>query len=281
MRAENVDVARAADGTYWMVGNDFDQGMNVLVAYESQDGVTWLPWKAGDPVLLRGAASDTLLTPTLTQAGDGRLGLLVSQQLSGCSVEQAVTVSLGDASAAPANFTVAWVRNGIASLDQSAAGETYGGPLDYLRADYIYLGGDNLNLTANVPNAFLRGGDGNDALVAQSGRNVLDGGMGSNFLVAGTGTGTFFSHAGDGADTWSTVARFKAGDDITVWDVPATSDFTWQPGEGADGYKGATLHVGAGHIASLTLMGWDVDHARALTTSFGSVEGRSYLHVAG
>ena len=98
-----------------------------------------------------------------------------------------------------------------------------------------------------------------DAIAANSGINVLDGGTGSNFLTGGSGTDTFFvDDRGPTADIWSTVNGFHAGDAATIWGVtPQDFGLTWVDGQGAAGYTGLTLHATASGkpTASLTL-GW-------------------------
>jgi hypothetical protein len=93
----------------------------------------------------------------------------------------------------------------------------------------------------------------------------------------------FFIVAGGGTDTWSTVNGFKAGDEVTMWDVtPSMTNMGWNASQGAVNALGATLHIaeGAGHWASLTLAGVSVGQASALAVSFGNVGGRAYLHLA-
>lgn len=91
-------------------------------------------------------------------------------------------------------------------------GDTYTGPVSYLQKQFIYTGSDDIAVSANVPNVFIHGGSGNDAIEVGSGNNVIDGGQGSNFLVGGTGDDTFFLDARGGQATWGTLVNFHAGD---------------------------------------------------------------------
>ena len=125
------------------------------------------------------------------------------------------------------------------------------------------------------------------------GTNVLDGSTGSNFLVGGSGTDTFFvDDRGPSADIWSTVVGFHSGDSATVWGV-TPDDFKsfWVDNQGAGGYTGLTLHATADGkpTASLTLAGFttnDMNDAR-LSISFGhtadlpGLAGSSFMMIHG
>ena len=172
------------------------------------------------------------------------------------------------------------------------AGAAYTGPVAGLDFEYINITSDNLNITPSVPNSFIHTGSGFDAIDVSGvgGINVLDGGTNSNFLVGGTGPGsqdTFFVDNRDApANIWSTVVNFHAGDAATVWGVtPGGFDLNWVNDEGAAGFTGLTLHVTAPGrpTASLTLAGFstaDLTNGR-LSTTFGAVDGNSYMYVHG
>jgi Ca2+-binding RTX toxin-like protein len=132
-------------------------------------------------------------------------------------------------------------------------------------------------------------GSGNDAIAANGGTNVLDGGTGSNFLVGGSGTDTFFvDDRGPTADIWSTVNGFHTGDAATIWGVtPNDFNLNWVDGQGAAGFTGLTLHATATGkpTASLTLAGYttaDLTNGR-LSMSFGTdpASGSAYMYVHG
>jgi len=148
-----------------------------------------------------------------------------------------------------------------------------------------------LNVTALVPNTFIHTGSGEDAIDVSrvGGTNVLDGSTNSNFLVGGTGAGSFDTFFVDdrkpGADIWSTVANFHAGDAATVFGVTQNGFQTdWENGQGAVGYTGLTLHETAPGVptASLTLAGYsmaDLTNGR-LSASFGTeADGTPYLYI--
>ena len=188
---------------------------------------------------------------------------------------------------APTDFVFA---NTSAGTSGGGAGTSYSGPVSYLQQQYLWDSADSVSLAANIPNVFLHGGTGNDALAVSSGSNVLDGGAGSNFLVGAVGgdggTDTFFLDGRGDAVTWSTVVNFHHGDSLTLFGfTPNVSTLTWTTSEGATGYQGLTLHselAGAGHgvNASMTLAGLGLaDLASKLTLTTSTVGGTPYLSV--
>lgn len=173
-------------------------------------------------------------------------------------------------------------------LSAGLPGDAYAGPVANLQHQYLYSGADAVALSTTQPGFFLRGGPGDDALAVTAGRNVLDGGKGSNFLSGGTGTGsqdTFFVDGRGTATIWSTIANFHPGDTATLWGyVPGVTSLTWTAGQGAAGYTGATLHadmLGNGtSSASLTFAGLSVAQAQAMVAGAGTVGGVPYLQFA-
>jgi hypothetical protein len=186
----------------------------------------------------------------------------------------------------PANFAILDTTTHVATTD---LGGPYTGPVDGLQNQYINATNDSLNITALTANCFIHSGSGNDAIDVSKvgGTNVLDGSTGSNFLVGGSGSDTFFvDDRGPKADIWSTVANFGKGDAATIWGVTA-ADFhlAWVDGQGATGYTGLTLHAteAGAPTASLTLAGFtqaDLGNGR-LSVSFGNVGGNAYMYVHG
>ncbi len=164
--------------------------------------------------------------------------------------------------------------------------QAYNGPVSYLQTQFIDITPDSLNIAAVKPNVFIHTGSGNDGVSLLGGQNVVDGGTGSNFLVGGTGTDTFFVDArGITSDTWSTVAGFHSGDAATLFGVSqGNQSLTWVDGAGAVGAKGLTLvgtAAGKPNIA-LTLAGFstaDLASGR-ITAAFGQdANGSPYLYV--
>ena len=166
------------------------------------------------------------------------------------------------------------------------AAQPYAGPVAGIAQQVVAVSPQSLNILATVPNLFIRTGSGTDAIQALGGTNVLDGGTGSNFLTAGAGADTFFVDArGAAADTWSTVAKFGAGDAATLWGVSAATPQQWADGQGAAGATGLTLHAGAaaGPTASITLAGFTTADLAGgkVTASFGrdAASGSDYLYL--
>ncbi len=169
--------------------------------------------------------------------------------------------------------------NTVTGVSSKDVGDTYTGPVAGLQREYIWSSPDSVAIAASVPNAFLKGGAGGDALQVMGGNNVLDGGAGSNFLVGGTGADggvdTFFVDGRSAGTTWSTVVNFHKGDMATIFGFkPGVSTQAWTAGEGATGYAGATLHselggVGTGVNASFTFAGVDAGVAAGFTVTSG------------
>ena len=170
-----------------------------------------------------------------------------------------------------------------------AAAQPYAGPVDGLQEQYINLTSDSLNISVSTPNWFIHSGSGIDAIAANSGINVLDGGFASDFMTGGSGTDTFFvDDRAALADIWDTVVGFHAGDAATVWGVtPQDFSLNWVGGQGAAGFTGLTLHATATGkpTASLTLAGFtqtDLTNGR-LSVSFGTdpASSSSYMFIQG
>ena len=291
----NVDVKQAADGTYWMVSNDFNN--NTIVAYESANGVNWTPWSTSGAILIN--AGDTgdqfnFLTPTILSVGNGQLNIMLAERIGGVDVEHTINFNLTNG--APTNdFLVSDVVNGIQGAYLPEAGAAYSGPITWLNNEFVYLGPENLNITALVPNVFLRSGSGMDGLnVSQvNGNNILDGGAGSNFLTGGTGDDTFYlDNRHPTTPVFSTIVKFHAGDNMTIWGVNPT-DFSEMvlDNQGAPGYTGVDLiftHPNQPAV-SFVLAGYtsaDLTNGR-LSSSYGTtpdlrgLAGSQYLTIHG
>jgi hypothetical protein len=130
-------------------------------------------------------------------------------------------------------------RDGVTSFTLA---EVYGGPVDYLR--YQFLGsGQGEVVTGTSGNDFINLLGGDDAVQGGVGRDVLDGGTGSNFLNGGADLDVFFLDGRAGTVTWSTIADWQAGEQLSVFGFrPGVSRLTWVQDAGADGYRGLTMH---------------------------------------
>ena len=162
-----------------------------------------------------------------------------------------------------------------------------GGPT-YLQWSYIWPGSNGVALSTSAPNTFLHGGPGQDSIQVTAGQNVLDGGLGSNFLTGGSGIDTFFTDARAPGTVWNTLRNFHQGDSATLWGfVPGQSSYRWEPAiDGAEGSQGATLRAnivgGTGRTgdsidASITFSGLSVAQAQALTIDTGTQPAGTYL----
>ena len=162
----------------------------------------------------------------------------------------------------------------------------YAGPASaYFEWSYIYSGDHKMAFSTNAPNVFVHGGTGTDAIQVKTGRNVLDGGLGSNFLVGGDGIDTFFVDARGSGNTWSTLVNFHAQDTVTLWGFDlGKSVYSWDESSGAAGAQGATLRAdtkGVGQIdASITFAGLTLDQAKKLQVSTGVQPGGQYLYLS-
>ena len=176
------------------------------------------------------------------------------------------------------------------SVSGIEAAKAYIGPVAGLQWEYLWSSPDAVAMAAQVPNVFLHGGPGGDALLAKSGSNVLDGGGGSNFLVGASGSDggadTFFVDGRGGVETWSTIVNFHPGDAATIFGFHAgTSTLPWTASDGAPGSMGATIHselngAGTGVNGSMTFAGIDLATVQshfAITT--GNVGGSDYLLI--
>ena len=172
---------------------------------------------------------------------------------------------------------------GTVAMDDPGAGAP-----SYLQAQYINTGATAQTLSTQAPNVFIHGGSGDDAIQVTSGRNVLDGGLGSNFLIGGAGTDTFFTDARAPGAVWNTIRNLHAGDAATLWGFAAgVSSYRWDGVAGAAGFQGATLRAniagGAGRTggvdASITFAGLTMQQAQGLQITTGTQPGGSYLYI--
>ena len=179
----------------------------------------------------------------------------------------------------------------VAGVSGSDPGTPYAGPVSYLQHQFIWAGNGGVAVRADVPNAFLHGGPGADALTVTAGTNVLDGGGGSNFLVGSAGadgdTDTFFVDCRAGVETWSTIVNFHPGDSATIFGFhDGLSTRPYSAVDGAGGYQGVTIHSeisgpGTGILGSMTFAGISQATAEAhFAVSAGRLpDGTEYLLI--
>jgi hypothetical protein len=204
-----------------------------------------------------------------------KLDIADGAQVASDSQTVLTTVASLPASSGNANFTITDQTTGQQVF---ISGDKYSGPVQGLSQQLTLVTPDNLNITATVPNAFIRTGSGNDAIDVSkvNGNNVLDGGGGSSFLTGGTGNDTFFlDDRGLASDAYSTIVNFHAGDNITIFGVdPTNFHLTTQDNQGAASAKGLAYtftSVGKPN-ATVVIAGFssaDLANGR-LTTSYGA-----------
>ena len=161
----------------------------------------------------------------------------------------------------------------------------YTGPVAGVVNEFAQITPENVAILTNTDSWYVRTGDGDDAIRARGGVNVLDGGRGSNFLTGGAGMDTFFVDAQwVSAPTWSTIMDLLPGDAVTVWGLTGSEQVNfWRDNEGAAGAKGLTLHARMpfSPFVSVTLAGYskaDLDSGR-LVTSYGTSDDVPYFHT--
>ena len=151
-----------------------------------------------------------------------------------------VSVRLLTPSSEPApTFSV--FRDGVSSQDVAVAYPA-DGPVKTLQFQYLgTASGEVVIGTASNDFINLLGGD--DAASGAGGNDVLDGGLGSNFLTGGAGSDVFFLDGRTGQTTWSTIADWETGEQLSLWGWrPGVSKATWADTAGASGYQGVTMY---------------------------------------
>jgi hypothetical protein len=263
---------------------------------------------AGGGVYTLAAASPAALTASLQKlaftasplAGQDsatstiKLDIANGAQVASDSQTAVTTMASLPRSSGGANFTITDQTTGQQIF---ISGDSYSGPVQGLSQQLNLVTPNNLNITATMPNVFIRTGSGDDAIDVSkvNGNNVLDGASGSSFLTGGTGADTFFLDGRSlASDAYSTVVNFHAGDNITVFGVDATnSHLTTQDNQGAAGAKGlAYTFTSAGKPnATVVIAGFssaDLANGR-LTASYGANpatpgvagSGGSYFNIHG
>lgn len=228
-----------------------------------------------------------LYTATIQNSGQFTKAQSVSVSVTEAGLPPTYLSYLHPEQAGPAPFSWADTMTHQAGTTN---GQAYNGGVNYLQNQYLWSGQDSVNVSTSLANVFIRGGPGNDALAAQAGSNVVDGGTGSNFLVGSASTDggqdTFFLDGRGNATTWDTLANFHAGDAVTLWGfVPGQSAMNWAASDGSGGYTGATIHAataGAGTAvnASVTFAGVSLADAQSkFLLSSGTAGGIPYLYV--
>ena len=229
---------------------------------------------------------------TASQAGTARFNLTVVNGAGGVAQNTdtavAVTPSVDAAHSlahnAPSTQVTLHVTTPAGQMTV-AEGETYAGPVNYLQAQYIYDSAAPATIMADAPGVYIHNLVANAAIAVQSGRNVVDAGLGSSFLIGGSGTDSFFMDARGATPSWNTIANFHAGDVATIFGYrPGTSAYAWVDGAGAPGYTGRTLRLdtaGNGQVgANLTFAGTNKVISDGFVITSGQAGGVGYLTIA-
>lgn len=152
--------------------------------------------------------------------------------------------------------------------------EKYTGPVTSLEWEWRGGNGDEVAVGGEGAD-FINLGAGNDAADAGAGNDVIDGGTGSNFLTGGAGSDIFFADGRGGQTAWTTITDFGTGEQLSLWGwQKGVSKLSWAASDGADGYKGATLHADLDGNGSVDISVTFTGHALG---AVGTVEERDGL----
>jgi len=254
----------------------------------SYDPATGIYTAHGTVDALQADARALVFTPSA--AGDATFAVTLDDGAGGVARDNATTVHI-QATADTAGVAQHFLQLPGATFLANAGGqqttlvgEQYNGPVSYLQSQLIYDSADPAVIVAHTDNTFIKSFSGFCAIQVAGGRNVVDAGPGSNFIVGGTGDDTFFLNGSQGAVTWDTITGFHPGDMVTLFGFHAgTSSFAWTDAEGAAGYTGRTIHAdlaGDGGItASLTFAGTTAANTDGYAVTTGTVGGVDYLAV--
>jgi len=290
-RAVAITVTDVKEATLGTQGPDTLSGTpqnDTLQGLGGDDGLFGL---AGDDVL-DGGVGDDLARLSGAQSGYRfglRDGVVITSGADGVdqfsNIERfqwgsSGEISIATLSASAANLGLIYARMGSGPFGYSLP-DTYTGPVPGIVNQKMGSSGGDIILGTQLAD-FINAGAGNDAIDGGAANDVIDGGLGSNFLTGGAGADIFFldGRAANTSITWSTITDFQVGDGLTVWGYqPGISRFLWVAGDGATGYKGATLHCdldGNGTTdTSVTFSG--LTQSQLPTPSFGSIEGQDYI----
>ena len=263
-------------------GNDHLTGTNQNETFSAGRGANTIDGGGGsNTAILIGARADY-------QLGLGQAGITVNSR-DGATQDTLTRIQSLSFADAKGDLTAALSGSIIAGNTGTQFGQAYAGPVSTLQWQFLADTPQDLTIASALPNVFLHGGTGSDALVAKGGSNVLDGGAGSNWLVGADGSDgghdTFFIDNLSSATPqteWDTLVGFHPGDALTLWGFNAATDtYRWTDGSGAAGYTGATIEVDRAGSAAVTLATFAglSEAGGGFATSVGQVGGTSYLAV--
>jgi hypothetical protein len=218
---------------------------------------------------------------------------LVAQPLATPVVTSITTIDTALASVTAANTagnTALPAPNNFRFFDETVGvsgtipGDTFKGTTPGITAQFIDLTPDNIGITGLTPNLLMLTDTGDDVLIANGGRNILDAASGTNVFLGGAGVGskdTFIADAA-GGKTDNSVFNFHSGDDAAITGLNAT-DFTFALKDTALGLQiSATTTVAGKNSAVLTIAGFSIsDVGTKLSLGLNTSNPASYLFIHG
>ena len=242
--------------------------------------------QTGSLAQLQAAARAMTFTPNA--AGTARFAVTLDDHAGGVAQDTATTVTVAPSIGYPVQrFPLSADANFVTIVGSTQAvlrGETYGGPVNYLQSQLIYDGNNPVVIGARSSNVFIKTFAGDCAIQVNDGRNIVDAGQGSNFIVGGTGNDVFYLNGTEGTIAWDTIVNFHPGDQVTLFGFTAgVSTYTWADNDGAPGYTGRTIHAvlsGTGPVtASLTFAGLTAADTARFGLGTASISGLNYLAI--
>jgi len=169
------------------------------------------------------------------------------------------------------------------NYNQYSSINTYVGEVDFLQFEIFGTESQDI-LVGSLANDFMVLQDDDDAADGRDGMDVLDGGLGSNFLTGGAGADTFFLDGRSGARTWSTITDFSLEDSVNIWgwQQDVSSLVLAFDDQGAEGYRGATLHydLNGDRLIDTSITFAGLTLASISTPTVEEISGNGYLLFA-
>jgi len=206
-----VELANEGIDTVWvkLPSGTYTLGANVENGIVTSTGAVGITGNALDNYLTGNAAANTLTGGAGNDTLDGGLGN--DRLVGGLGDDVYIVNAPGDVVTEAANqgTDTVWLQNFTGSAYTLAANVENG----------IFFGSDNISLTGNALNNYLRGGNAADTLIGGAGNDTLEGGSGWDILTGGTGADTFvFNTALVGLSYMDTITDFNRaeGDKIAL-----------------------------------------------------------------
>ena len=258
---------------------------NTIGALDST-GRTWVA--TGTFTDLQTAARNLLFTPS--GPGDVRFGATLVDSHGGIAQDSSTDITVEQS----ADTTGAVVRGAVqpntlfytatANGQQTVvSGQQYTGANSSITSEYVYDGTGTIAIATSTPNVYVDNLVGTVAVALASGQNVVDAGIGSNYLVSGSGNDSFYLDTRSGVTSWNTIVNFHAGDVATLWGVQPAMATRWDDLAGAVGSLGRTLRIdtlGNGSSgASLTFAGESKAVTDQFTITIGQANGVDFMKI--